>query len=78
MTPVAIKAILFDLDDTLYDEVDFYRSGFTAVGAHLEARGIGIRDEIVDLLLRFHVEDDRERVLQAAGRACPVSRDVGS
>ena len=26
-----IKAVIFDLDDTLFDEIDFVRSGFRAV-----------------------------------------------
>lgn len=30
-----IKAVVFDLDDTLYDEAEFCRSGFTAVAAYL-------------------------------------------
>jgi putative hydrolase of the HAD superfamily len=33
-----LRAVLFDLDDTLYPEIDFARSGFAAVAAALEAR----------------------------------------
>jgi len=33
-----MKAVLFDLDDTLYPELDFVRSGFDAVGRFLEGR----------------------------------------
>jgi putative hydrolase of the HAD superfamily len=32
--------LVFDLDDTLYPEFDYVRSGFTAVGAHLEQAGL--------------------------------------
>ena len=30
-----IKAVIFDLDDTLYDEIDYCRSGFAAVAEYL-------------------------------------------
>ena len=30
-----IKAVVFDLDDTLYDEIDYCRSGFAAVADSL-------------------------------------------
>ncbi|MBF0592276.1 MAG: HAD hydrolase-like protein [Nitrospirae bacterium] len=33
-----IRAVLFDLDDTLYPEMDFVRSGFRATTSFLEAR----------------------------------------
>jgi len=29
--------VIFDLDDTLYDEIDFCRSGFRAVAQHVAA-----------------------------------------
>ncbi len=32
-----MKAVLFDLDDTLYPEMDFVRSALGAVAADLEA-----------------------------------------
>ncbi len=34
----SIKAVLFDLDDTLYDESAFVTSGFRTVAAHLADR----------------------------------------
>ena len=33
-----MRAVLFDLDDTLYPEMEFVRSGFRAVAVHLAAR----------------------------------------
>ena len=33
--PYMIETIIFDLDDTLYDEIDYCRSGFTAVADYL-------------------------------------------
>lgn len=32
----APKAILFDMDDTLFDEIEYVKSGFWAVAAHLQ------------------------------------------
>lgn len=44
------RALLFDLDDTLYLEEEFVRSGIDAVARHLAPRlGVG-RDELVDRL----------------------------
>lgn len=40
----AIRAIVFDLDDTLYCERDFVFSGYDAVAAWLRERGIGPAD----------------------------------
>lgn len=42
----AVKGIVFDLDDTLYPQVEFKRSGFRAVAAWLEERGLA-RSETV-------------------------------
>jgi putative hydrolase of the HAD superfamily len=39
-----ITTIVFDLDDTLYDEIDYCRSGFTAVAKKLTAIS-GLHDE---------------------------------
>ena len=38
------RAILFDLDDTLYEEAQFVRGGFQAVGEELQRRGIFRRE----------------------------------
>lgn len=41
MVEIDAAVIVFDLDDTLFPESDFARSGFAAVGTHLEAQ-VGI------------------------------------
>jgi putative hydrolase of the HAD superfamily len=59
-----MKAVLFDLDDTLYTELDFVRSGFRAV-AHVLARQTGESEtflverlwEILEAQGRGHVFD---------------------
>ena len=38
MTGSPIRCVVFDLDDTLYLERDYVRSGFFAVGRYLEER----------------------------------------
>ncbi len=58
-----IEAVLFDLDDTLYVEGDFFRSGFGAVARHLESRGAGDAQELARELLAIHDGEGRERVL---------------
>lgn len=35
-----IETVILDLDDTLYDEIDYCRSGFAAVAEHLAASGV--------------------------------------
>jgi putative hydrolase of the HAD superfamily len=45
-----IKGVVLDLDDTLYLERDYVRSGFSHVSAHLEERGVASAVEIVDFL----------------------------
>jgi len=59
-----LKAIIFDLDDTLYEERDYFRSGFEAVAYELEHRAVGSTKEIVTLLEYFHHEESREGVFQ--------------
>ncbi|OGP59717.1 MAG: hypothetical protein A2V67_02915 [Deltaproteobacteria bacterium RBG_13_61_14] len=66
-----IRAILFDLDDTLYLEKEFFQSGFAVVAAELEARGIGSAGEIQILLERIHLGEGRERVLNKAAARLP-------
>lgn len=46
-----IKAVVFDLDDTLYPERDYVKSGFNAVGNYIESKYdlTGIREELLAL-----------------------------
>ena len=57
------SAVIFDLDDTLYDERLFMRGGFQAVAAELEHRGVGTRTLLAEQLLTWHTAGQRERVL---------------
>jgi putative hydrolase of the HAD superfamily len=58
-----IRAVLFDLDDTLYSEGDFFRSGFAAVASNLERRGVGSATELCSILESIHFSEGRDRVL---------------
>ena len=58
-----IQAIIFDLDDTLYDEIDYMRSGFQEVCRELERRGVRDALASTDFLERAH-RQDRSDVLQ--------------
>jgi putative hydrolase of the HAD superfamily len=64
MNRLSIKAVLFDLDDTLYEEDQFYRSGFAVVGDYLEKRGVGRAEETLALLEHWHNQADRRKVFQ--------------
>ncbi|NUQ65432.1 MAG: HAD family hydrolase [Pirellulales bacterium] len=61
-----LRAILFDLDDTLYCEGDFYRSGFAVVSCELQRRSFGRAEPIRRLLEHLHFHGDRERVFNDA------------
>lgn len=48
-----LKGIVFDLDDTLYLQAGYKHSGFAAVGAYLEERGIAGKAPAVEALERI-------------------------
>lgn len=49
---MSIKAIVFDLDDTLYPETDYVKSGFREVGKEIERR-FGVNDAFNKLYAFF-------------------------
>lgn len=61
-----VKAVLFDLDDTLYLEWEFIRGGFLAVAAELEKRGVGSAHKIYELFEMIHFNEGREYVFDKA------------
>ncbi len=61
------KALIFDLDDTLYLESTFVKSGFFAAAAHIESKyGVGkvFLEELIDIFKR----DGRGKVFDSALR----------
>ena len=67
-----IQAVVFDLDDTLYPELRYVRSGFRAVAARM-TQGDFDTDRIFEMLWRAFEAGPRDRVfntvLQQLGRA---------
>ena len=60
-----IRAIIFDLDDTLYPEAGFVHSGYKAVSDAVNRRwGFEIYDELVDLFQAGHSGDRFTPVLK--------------
>lgn len=59
------RAIIFDLDDTLYLERDFARSGYESVAAAFAAQ-LGPADRAVAAMLQRLDSPDRHRVFDAA------------
>ena len=57
-----ITTVVFDLDDTLYDEVDYCKSGFAAVAEHLSAQfGKMKSSQIADSLWKQFETGDRTK-----------------
>lgn len=63
-----IEAILFDLDDTLYPEIEYVRSGFRAVAKWLSDRGYGIPRDTAAIMEDIHWHVDRDHVFQHAAK----------
>ena len=72
---MSLKAVLFDLDDTLYRERTYVESGFMAVAAFLEQRmGYGREAVLEEMLLTLEHEGRGkifDRVLAVRGRHDP-------
>lgn len=61
-----IKAVMFDLDDTLYLESDYYRSGFAAAALELHSRGAGSPETLLAALQAIHDDEGKEQVFDKA------------
>src|SRR5438445_8584130 len=78
-----IRAVVFDLDDTLYPEFDFVRSGFRAVATAFPAE-LGSHDAAFERLWQTFMTGDRRRVFDnvlsagAARHSEPTAERVGS
>lgn len=57
--------IAFDLDDTLFLELDFLHSGYRAIGRLLETRGVMPAQEVWELLMSSEVPSERFDILSA-------------
>ena len=62
------RCVAFDLDDTLYDEIDFVRSGFAAAAAVIVERfGFDGRAQLEERLASRRLDGAFQSVLDAAG-----------
>ena len=60
-----MKAVLFDLDDTLYPEMEFVKSGFRAVSQYLASRHHLHEDVLFTQMLDILQRDGRGRVFDS-------------
>lgn len=68
MAPAAvppIQAVVFDLDDTLFPERDYVRSGYRAVGEHLR-RTLGVMRRLEDFMWGLFLAGQSAKVFDAA------------
>jgi putative hydrolase of the HAD superfamily len=72
---VRIRGIVFDLDDTLYPEKDYFVGGFSAVASALCGRLGGTTDHYRLMLDRLFIEEGRERVFNKAAARLPFPED---
>jgi putative hydrolase of the HAD superfamily len=63
--PSLVRAVLFDLDDTLYPERQFVDGGFRAVARFLGERVGRSEDSIANRLWALHARDGRGRLFDA-------------
>jgi putative hydrolase of the HAD superfamily len=69
MAPV--KALVFDLDDTLYPEASYVRSGFRAVAAWLQAAAVLPADQAFAWMESAFARDGSGRIFDHLLAACP-------
>jgi putative hydrolase of the HAD superfamily len=67
-----INCIAFDMDDTLYDEIDYYKSGFVVVACQI-AGDFGLKDKIVfEALWEIFSSGNHKTVFNAAAEKLGV------
>jgi len=76
MSPT-IQAVVFDLDDTLYAERDYVRSGYRAVGAHL-GKALGRDEAFEDWLWQRFEAGQASGAFDALNEHFGLGLDVGA
>ncbi len=62
------RCVVWDLDDTLYDEIDFVRSGFSAVAAAVQERfGVDCRRPLDECLRTGKVAGAFQSIVKQSG-----------
>jgi putative hydrolase of the HAD superfamily len=72
-----LNAVVFDLDDTLYPELEFVRSGFRAVAHYLERRFGRSEKQIVRVLQSVFDGGERQLVFNEALKRMGLPHDDG-
>ncbi|MHC4130916.1 MAG: HAD family hydrolase [Planctomycetota bacterium] len=71
-----ITTVVFDLDDTLYDEIDYCRSGFKAVAEHLANKcGSPLAQAIFESLWKQFTSGQRGKIFNLALEELDISFD---
>ena len=70
-----ITTIIFDMDDTLFDEVDYCRSGFVAAAEYLAGRAGASAEEIFDSLWKQFSSGERQEVFNRALEELGIAYD---
>ncbi len=72
-----ISTVIFDMDDTLYDEVDYCKSGFSAVGDFLaELKGMN-SDSVFECLWGEFMGGNRQKTFNTALEKLGIEYDDG-
>ncbi|MEW5946868.1 MAG: HAD family hydrolase [bacterium] len=69
--PPSIRAVVFDLDDTLYEEMEFVRGGMSAAAAFAASLGTGDAKSNYSRLMRILARDGRGKVFDVFLRGTP-------
>ena len=73
---IMITTVVFDLDDTLYDEIEYCKSGFSAVAKFLAERpGAPAAESIFNALWEQFTSGNRTKVFNAALDELEISYD---
>jgi len=68
------RALIFDLDDTLYPEAEYCAQAFASAAGLLARLGVGPRGELGAMLMAIHTHEGRERVFDRAAETLGFPR----
>lgn len=73
-----MKALVFDLDDTLYNEADFVHGAFGEVADYLSKKHKLVRDELYQAMLRLLANNGRGRIFNDICALYDLKEDISS
>ena len=71
-----IKSVIFDLDDTLYDEMQFVKSGFREVSLHMATKSAVSAEEYYKVLVDLLGEFGRGKIFDIVLRKSDLFDDI--